>query len=689
MRGQCGVRRQQRSWMGLLGLALLLVAGVLRAADVPVDYAGCRAVSSRVLAAAARRDLTEWQQEREASYLADAAWAMQAALRREGFARSQVAVTATGTEATQRVQVTVTEGPRCRLGALRFAGNTALDDAALLRLHRPRGIGLLALGDPPLRLGDLAELSGNIAAAYRALGYHQVAVATPVITWRADQRTADVLVTVREGPRFTVAAVSASAADPAVVAVAHNMLSDLVGGPWRPDTATVASARLRGHWLALGHQGIVVTARAVPQGRQPVVVLEVGIDPGQPYRLRHIVVTGTLSTAPAFVAARFDLAPGDLLAEGPLDDGVRDLLGSGIFRAVTVSPASVADVAGGREADLDVVVQEGRPRRLDLEVGYGSYEGVRVGARLTERNLLGLGRSAELALGASTKDLFASLLLRDRWLLGGADTLELGGSAEWREEPTFDRTTFDPTISWRHQFARALNAWSSRVGYTYQTSKATDVRGEIPAAERDGFTSSARLFARLRRDDRDNPVLPNRGSLLEIGVARSAPWMGSDLDFAELVLASAGFLAIDADQDLVLGLNLEARTRPILDGSDSLPVAERFFLGGAEDVRSFTEGSLGPRGADGAPTGGLTSVNATIELRTRLRAALHGACFYDWGAISPDAFAIGRDQGHALGVGLRYQLPVGPIRLDLAWNPDYALTSDPALVWNLTVGFSF
>ena len=679
-----------RTWRCCVGLALLLITGLLPAVDeVPVDYAGCRVVSARVLAAAARRDLAEWQREREPSYLADAAWAMQAALRREGFARAQVAVTTTGAEATQRVLVSVAEGARCRLGKLRFAGNTAVSSHDLLRLHRPRGLGLLALGDPPLRLSDLAELTGDIAATYRTLGYHQVAVAAPVLTWRADQRTADAVVTVREGPRFTVAAVSASAADPAVVTVAEGLLADLVGGPWRPDTATVASARLRGHWLALGYQSIAVTVRTVPQGHQPLVLLEVSIAPGQPYLLRHIVVTGTRSTAPSFVAARFALQPGDLLAKGPLDEGVRDLLGSGLFRAVTVSPASVADVAGGREADLDVVVQEGRPRRLDLEVGFGSYEGPRVGARLTERNLLGVGRSAELAMGASAKDLFANLLLRDRWLLGGADTLELGGGAEWREEPTFDRTTFDPTASWRHQFAKALSAWSSRVGYTYETSRATNVRGEIPDAERNGFTSSARLFARLRRDNRDNPVLPNRGSLLEIGVARSAPWLGSDLDFAELVLTGAGFIPLNVDEDMVLGLNLEARTRPVLGDSDSLPVAERFFLGGAEDVRSFTEDALGPRGADGSPTGGLTSVNATIELRARLRAALHGACFYDWGVVSPKAFDIGHDRGQALGVGLRYQLPVGPIRLDLAWNPDYAVTSDRALVWNLTVGFSF
>jgi outer membrane translocation and assembly module TamA len=106
-------------------------------------------------------------------------------------------------------------------------------------------------------------------------------------------------------------------------------------------------------------------------------------------------------------------------------------------------------------------------------------------------------------------------------------------------------------------------------------------------------------------------------------------------------------------------------------------------------VRSFGESELGPSDQNGDPLGGLTSLAATIELRQRLMGDLHGALFYDIGTVGEGSFDFTNQYGSAIGVGLRYYLPMGPIRLDLGFNPGARFASDSGFAVHFSFGFSF
>jgi outer membrane protein assembly factor BamA len=120
-----------------------------------------------------------------------------------------------------------------------------------------------------------------------------------------------------------------------------------------------------------------------------------------------------------------------------------------------------------------------------------------------------------------------------------------------------------------------------------------------------------------------------------------------------------------------------------------IPIDERFFSGGATTVRSFSERDLGPHDPKGNPIGGEFTTVFNAEYTFPIFGELQGALFADAGNLLPSSEDPGlNDMRYALGVGLRYKLPIGPIRLDYGFNPDRRPGEDSG-AFNFSFGFAF
>ena len=125
------------------------------------------------------------------------------------------------------------------------------------------------------------------------------------------------------------------------------------------------------------------------------------------------------------------------------------------------------------------------------------------------------------------------------------------------------------------------------------------------------------------------------------------------------------------------------------DEATTLPIDERFFNGGATTVRSFGERTLGPLDPKGNPIGGEFYTVFNIEYTFPIYGELEGALFFDAGNLLPTSEEPGLDDiRYGLGGGLRYKLPIGPIRLDYGWNPDRAPGEDFG-AFHFSFGFAF
>jgi outer membrane protein assembly factor BamA len=166
-------------------------------------------------------------------------------------------------------------------------------------------------------------------------------------------------------------------------------------------------------------------------------------------------------------------------------------------------------------------------------------------------------------------------------------------------------------------------------------------------------------------DRRDNKVLPHSGYIVSAS-AEVAPELLS-VSFARAVLKGGYYIPWGRSTFMLLGQG--GVIYPLGDGD--LPIDERFFNGGANTVRSFNEREMGPQDPNGEHIGGEAYTAFTAEWDFPLVGDLYGAVFVDAGNLLPLAEDFGlSNMRYALGMGLRYYLPIGPVRFDVALNPD-------------------
>src|SRR5438034_358490 len=132
--------------------------------------------------------------------------------------------------------------------------------------------------------------------------------------------------------------------------------------------------------------------------------------------------------------------------------------------------------------------------------------------------------------------------------------------------------------------------------------------------------------------------------------------------------------------------------RPLKESTSditAIPIDERFFNGGSTTVRSFGERDLGPHDHRGHPLGGEFYTIFNVEYTFPLYGELQGAVFVDAGNLLPEADNPGLgDMRYGIGAGLRYKLPIGPIRLDYGVNPNPREHEDFG-AFHFSFGFAF
>jgi outer membrane protein insertion porin family len=106
---------------------------------------------------------------------------------------------------------------------------------------------------------------------------------------------------------------------------------------------------------------------------------------------------------------------------------------------------------------------------------------------------------------------------------------------------------------------------------------------------------------------------------------------------------------------------------PIFESVSNVPIFDRLFLGGSNNLRGFAFRDVGPRDASGEPIGGNSMARGTVELTFPIIEKARGAVFYDTGFVNADAYDYhvnSENIASDAGFGIRLDLPVGPMRID-------------------------
>lgn len=674
------MRRAPSRTAGWIAVALLAACSSAPegpvAAKVDVEFRGAGELSFR-LRRLIEDSLIDFERDpsREAP-LYDAALDLQDHFVAQGYADADVQYELVRGERL-RVVFTAKTGPQVTVAAMRFYGNAALRSEQLLELWARTRSGSLGLGDPLYVADDVAAMRLSMLALYDAKGYLDAQVEGPEIARASGASRAEVTWTVVEGPLYHFAAIDV---DPALPL--DRAALDVDAMPGRVfDRAAVAAlaARARRQLTTHGHPEPRIEVEQVVDTNAHTVALRVHGDAGPTARIASLRIAGNEQTADYVISRHFELQEGDSYDGDALERTTSRLYRTGLFRRVEIERSKHAD---GEDVDLTYRVDEVDALELDLLGGWGSYETARGGVLFTDRNLFGTGQRFTAGARASLKGEALTTSWQEPYLFGSETSLTIGGYARRREEPAFVDSSRGIDLAFQRDLYGPLRG---RVGYSLQSRDGSDIDPSI-ATSADNSYEIGSVFTELLVDRRDSPLYPSRGNRQSLKFEHAGRFAGGSIELDRLTWSSAWFVPFA--EPFVLGV--AARGGAIwTHGGDVLPVQERFFLGGESTVRSFREAQLGPQSVTGVPTGGSWYQAFNAELRFPIVAAFHGAVFADAGTVGTDVDDLGfRGMRYGLGAGLRLVLPIGPVRVDYARNPDPE-PFDEKWVVHFSVGLPF
>jgi translocation and assembly module TamA len=483
------------------------------------------------------------------------------------------------------------------------------------------------------------------------------------------------IVKISPGPRFVLGSVRldwiGAPPDPTAAAAAQSALALKPGQPGRAADVVSAEGRAVAAIQKRGYADVKAQPRqVVVDHADRTVNPDYRIVAGQIARLDGIQLTTNGRTHPEWLQ---NLAPWRHGAPYNPDDVAeleRRLLDTGVYESVTVALAPADQLTPDGLRPVVVSVAERQKRTVEIGASYDTTEGVGLDAKWTRYNLL--GRADTFSLLGRVSDIDSRIeadLSLPHWQTP-QQTLATRAAIYRSSTPAYDQegvmVSADVTHRWGRNATFGLTGTYFTWGGSIDLSRTSEVRiGALTSLGRDIATFAGLIDVALDRSD--DPLDPKRGWRVSTRVEPTLLTGVGVLPYLKMQSQVAGYLPFDLQGDTVLAGRL--RVGSILNGAvQDIPAPQRFYAGGGGSVRGFGYQEVGPRLSDNTPEGGLSLAEASLEVRHRLKGPWGVVAFLDAGSIGGAQFPSFRasDFSVGAGLGLRYNLGFGPIRVDLA-----------------------
>jgi outer membrane protein assembly complex protein YaeT len=626
----------------------------------------------------------------------DAAFFLELFYRKHGYAKVSVRYTIVSGD---RLVLDINEGPIVTLGLVNFVGNQ----------HQPAEVLFdYAVGPTrerysklqsklPFVAADVEEGADLVHRLYISNGYLDAKVEKPIYHYADDGSRVDATIPIAEGRQYSFGQISFSGQTIYGSEALQGQMLDLVEQPYTDGRVSDIPRRLQTYYRSRGYYEAKVDATGNPEaatnGKVPVFV---SITPGPLYHFDGVTVKGLEKLRPSYVERRFSKFTGRTYSPDLVDEKFRELMKSGLFTVLQIKPTPI----GGDALRLDISAEEAKSKEVGLALGYGSYTGAIVGVSYRDRDLFGYGRPISTLAEWSERGYKWEIQWEDPYFLESdfgfkaklsALTFDFDGYAKFETGLRLDLTR---KITKQYE-----------VGLVFSARHVDVTSADINPAllgKTSYFVSSIGITQTL--DLRDSKVNPSRGLVFDSTFDFATSEIGSSVDFVRSTARLTYFIPIGPepapghpDKRTLLALGARAGIIHPLNGNGTvaeIPIDERFFNGGSTTVRSFGERDLGPHDHDHSIGGEFFSV-FNVEYTFPVYGELLGAVFFDAGNLLPnstDPFhrvtAGFDDMRYAVGVGLRYKLPIGPVRIDYGYNPDRHAGEDVG-AFSFSFGFAF
>lgn len=642
----------------------------------------------------------------------------------KGYFDSDVAVNVQQNGPGESILYQVTKGPRHKVTGVSLAGNKAISEDDLEPRIAVKKGRFFSHGQYSEKL--VAKSVKNLEGIYRIAGFSAAKV-TPQV--KNEGGNISIVFRVDEGPQDIVSSLTLDGNTLSPAQLAPKGLNVTEGRPYSQKLVDEDRDLIMARYLELGY--LTATFRAIARPVSAAdphhLALTYRIYEGPQVITSSVITLGQKVTRKSFIARTAPLSVGTpMSANETLTAGSR-LYTPGIFDWAEVDPRR--EVTTQNREDLVVKVHEAKRNQLrygfgfevinrggsipsgtvavpglppvglskDFKTSEKTFYGPRGSLQYTRRNLRGKAETLNVSILGGRLLQRGTFSYLDPNLRGTDWASDLSVSGEHNEEnPIFSSRQEEAGF----QIQRALDSAKTQnlfLHYDFRDTRLTRLllADLIPAVDQHVRLST--VSSTYTRDKRDNVLDAHKGIYQSYEFDLNPAALGSSVSFTRFIGQTAYYFGLP--KKMVWANSIRLGLENAFAGSH-VPVSERFFSGGGSTLRGFPLNGAGPQRTISAcgttqcfpinvPTGGnqLFIVNSELRSPLPIKQGLGIVGFYDGGNVFRDVGFHGQ-YTNTLGVGLRYETPVGPIRIDLGHNLN-AAPGIKATQLFITLGQSF
>ncbi|MEO5376450.1 MAG: outer membrane protein assembly factor BamA [Magnetococcus sp. DMHC-6] len=589
----------------------------------------------------------------------------------------------------------VKEGEKSKVREVRFIGNKALSDKELSKALMIKASNWLSwwTDDDTYDREKLLYDQSQLRNLYMDNGYAQVRVDSSVAELTPDRAAFMITHTVFEGERFKFGNIQIEGDFDELPKADLFKELQIVSGEWfSREKLRLSTEHLTDKIGDFGYAFLQIDPRTLINEDEKTVDIQIVVNKGRRVYVNRVEIEGNTRTQDQVIRREVSLVEGNLFSASAMRLSKSRLNALNYFGNVDVTtPAATS----ADKVDVRIKVEEKPTGTFSVGAGYSTVESLLGTASITQDNFLGRGQRAKLSftLSSITTDFdfsFTEPYFLDKNMSAGLQLYNR--KSDMQSISSYTQYTSGGGINFGFPLSNHL---SDQLSYQLSNVEIDDVGSSANLVIQDQAARSPYLQSMVSNsftwNNLDNKLLPTKGRRHRLTTDLSG--LGGDVYFGRILIDNSLFYPFTKDGSWVGHLRGRAGAVESLD-HNTVPIFERFFLGGSKSVRGFKSGGLGPRTSDGDAYGGNHFEQVNAELYFPFFGlsddGLRGLSFVDAGYLGDwdDKSGSITDDGSirmSAGVGLHWNSPFGPLRFTFA-VPILKEDSDRDRVFDFTFG---
>ena len=559
----------------------------------------------------------------------------------------------------------IDEGPKVKVKKVSIEGNNALSDRKIRKVMQTRKWWLFSFitNSGIYKRDQMRDDIERIRDLYHSIGYIYVVISEPKIELSPDRKKLYITITVSEGDQYSVGDITVQGNTVFSESVLLEGLDIASGEIFNRRLLREDVDEIIDRYMENGYASVDVNPLINVRRQERLADITLSITEGGIYRIGRINITGNSKTRDKVIRREMRLDEGEIFNKKMIRRSYQRINNLNFFESVDVSPVPRTDA---QLVDVNIDVKEKLTGMLSIGGGYSSIDKFMVMGEITQTNLFGKGLYLKFRADLSARRTNYKISLRDPWFLDKPVSATFSIYNEEVDYLDYDKKATGGSVGFGKEITEYIGG---NITYNIEDVEITNIDSDasdiIKDQEGEKLTSS--ISPSIWRDSRNNFLDPTEGS--KHALYTTIAGLGGDNYYWKAVADSLWY--VPAPLKTTFSFRARAGYATGYAGEE-LPLYERFYVGGINTIRGLGFGEGGPRDDEGEVIGGNWELIFNTEMIFPLieDIRLKGLVFFDYGGAFDEekSFEFSEDMRKTAGFGVRWQSPLGPIRLEWGFN---------------------